>query len=76
MDMAANPEQLPPLGNFDNRDDRPASLDTVIDHIFLAGPGKNEVQRWVIDSRRYGDKQDKSQADHPAVFAVVNLAAK
>ncbi len=76
MDMAANPEQLPPLGNFDNRDDRPASLDSVIDHIFLAGPGKNVVERWVIDSRRYGENQDKSQADHPAVFAVVNLAAR
>ena len=75
MDMAT-PEQVPPLGNFDGRDDRPASLDTVIDHIFLAGPGKNEVQRWVVDSSRYGDGQTKSQSDHPAVFAVVNLAAR
>jgi hypothetical protein len=76
MDMAAKPEELPELGSHDGRDDRPKSLDAVIDHIFLAGPGKNEVQRWVVDSRRYGPAQDKSQSDHPAVFAIVNLSAR
>ncbi len=76
MDLAAKPEELPALGNFDGRDDRPKGLDNVIDHIFIAGPGKNEVERWVVDSRRYGTGQDKSQSDHPAVFAVVNLAGR
>jgi endonuclease/exonuclease/phosphatase family metal-dependent hydrolase len=76
MDLAAKPEEIPPLGNFDGRDDRPRSLDKVIDHIFLAGPGKNEVQRLVVDSRRYGDREEKSQSDHPAVFAIVNLSAR
>lgn len=76
MDMAPKPEEIPALGTFDGRDDRPKSLNEVIDHIFLAGPGRNEVQRWVVDSRRYGAGEDKSQSDHPAVFAIVNLSGR
>jgi endonuclease/exonuclease/phosphatase family metal-dependent hydrolase len=77
LDLAAKPEELPALATSDGkRDDRPKTLDDVIDHIFLAGPGKNEVQRWVVDSRRYGSGADKSQSDHPAVFAIVDLAGR
>jgi endonuclease/exonuclease/phosphatase family metal-dependent hydrolase len=77
VDLVAKPEEMPALGSASaQRDDRPKSLNEVIDHIFLAGPGKNEVQRWVVDSRRYGAGEDKSQSDHPAVFAIVNLSAR
>jgi endonuclease/exonuclease/phosphatase family metal-dependent hydrolase len=46
-----------------------------IDHIFVGGPGKKEVFRWVIDSTLYGPDK-KSPSDHPSVFAEFNLGLR
>lgn len=46
-----------------------------IDHIFVAGPVKKEVFRWVLDSSLY-DSDTKSPSDHPSVFAEFNLVLR
>lgn len=46
-----------------------------IDHIFVGGPVKKEVFRWVIDSTVYGPDK-KSPSDHPSVFAEINLTLR
>ncbi len=43
-----------------------------IDHIFLAGPVKKEVLRWVVDRNIYGEPQ-RQASDHPAIFAEIRL---
>lgn len=47
-------------------------LRQIIDHVFLAGPQKNEVTQWVQDASVYG-AQERRPSDHPAVCAEVNL---
>jgi endonuclease/exonuclease/phosphatase family metal-dependent hydrolase len=43
-----------------------------IDHVFLAGPNKAEVGRWVEDANVYGP-QNRWPSDHPAIYAEVDL---
>ena len=46
-----------------------------IDHVFLAGPVKMEVARWIQDATAYAPN-NRWPSDHPAVFAEVNLTLK
>lgn len=44
----------------------------MIDHIFIAGPGSNEVLRWVVDENLYGEPQ-RQASDHPALYAELRM---
>jgi endonuclease/exonuclease/phosphatase family metal-dependent hydrolase len=46
--------------------------DRAIDHIFVAGPLKQEVTRWVMDASTYG-MDYRRPSDHPSVYAEFNL---
>lgn len=48
-------------------------FDQMIDHIFLAGPGRIEVIKWIVDYNTYGE-QPYAASDHPALFAVARLS--
>jgi endonuclease/exonuclease/phosphatase family metal-dependent hydrolase len=46
-----------------------------IDHVFLAGPVKMDVARWIQDATVYAPN-NRWPSDHPAVYAEVNLKLK
>lgn len=46
-----------------------------IDHVFLAGPVKMEVARWIQDATAY-PPNNRWPSDHPAVYTEVNLTLK
>ena len=48
---------------------------TMTDHIYLAGPGENNVSRWVKDASTYG-KDGRRPSDHSAVYAEVSLRSR
>lgn len=50
------------------------AADQAIDHVFVAGPVKKEVTRWVLDSTLYDDNQRPS--DHPSVYAEFELSLR
>lgn len=52
--------------------DTATSLQRTIDHIFLGGPQKNEILRWIQDESVYGPDR-RRPSDHPAVFTEINL---
>lgn len=52
-----------------------ATLDNIIDHVFVAAPGEVKVNRWVVDRRGYGP-DSKPPSDHPAVFAEVEFSLR
>ena len=54
----------PPPGRYQQ-------FESLIDHIFVAGPIEAEVREWRVDANLYGDGQRAS--DHPAVFAELIL---
>jgi len=48
------------------------SLDQLIDHIFVGGPGDKEVTRWVLERSVYGP-DNRRPSDHPAVYAELSF---
>lgn len=63
---------IPPDTKLEDRETfiDPAHL---IDHIFVAGPIKKEVLRWVLDASTYGE-QSRLPSDHPSVYAEIVLS--
>ncbi len=75
MNLAPNKEVLNTIPQNHKLDDIETYIDParLIDHIFLAGPEKKEVLRWVVDATTYGNTK-RLPADHPSVYAEVQLS--